>query len=126
MSGDMQFHCTIVNSTNGTMTLVGSPSASSGHAATAPTTIAKGATAKFSALGTDGTMTGAVGSFEYTLDDASIWKFTYDIPYSGSNSGSVGYVKGGSAGSWTVTNSPASFPSGDSVSVTTTFTGPNN
>ncbi len=122
MSESMQCHIHIKNSTEYPFTLSESKLDHGKWKTNPPTQIEAGDTASFYSEGDSGTWTGTEGYVTYTLpDNETTSKISFDIPYSGSNSGGM-VVDGPSASTYTAEETDssyenvASFPSsGDSV-----------
>lgn len=109
MSENMQCHMNVKNSTGGTLVLAGSPLSWGKWTDNPPTNITNGQTVSFTAKGAKGSATGTQGSVQYSFpDNVTYFTISFDIPYSGSNSGNM-TVNGPGAGNYSANETDSSY-----------------
>jgi hypothetical protein len=90
MSENMKCYMNVKNTAGGTLTLTNSSLPWGKWSTNPPTQIKTGTTAFFMAQGAKGSATGTQGSVSYMFsDNATSFTVSFDIPYSGANSGGL-------------------------------------
>lgn len=123
MSENMQCNMNVRNNLTGILTLARADLPWGKWNGNPPSNIAAGATVSFGAQGAKGSATGTSGLVTYTMpDNLTTFTINFDIPYSGSNSGTL-TVNGGGASTYTVAETDDSY-SGTNVSFPTSGSAP--